>query len=325
MNIRSSTDSVRVYLEEIGRTEMLSPEEEITLAREIQALMKLEADRASIANQADDLVENKDRSLATDEELAAKVGISVKELKRRLYRGHKAKNKMVQANLRLVVSIAKKYLNRGLSLQDLIQEGSLGLVRATEKFDPEKGCKFSTYATWWVRQTCSRAVAYHSRNIRLPIHVWEKLTKLRKITKSLSQELGRQPNEKEIAKAASMSIEQVKFLARSTRATDSIDRKVGKEEDTTLGDLIVVESKSLDSDLINNCVSEDIDKVLSTLTPIEAKIILLRYGFEDDRPLPLIEIANRLSRSPEGVRQIAAKALRKLQHPDRSKYLKGYV
>jgi len=317
MNLKAKTDSVNIYLQEIGRTELLSGDEEIALARQIQDLLSLEAERTDLQ----DRIGRK----PTTEEWAGSIDISIKELKRRLYQGRTAKNKMVEANLRLVVSIAKKYLNRGLSLLDLIQEGSLGLVKATEKFDPERGYKFSTYATWWVRQACSKAVADHSRNIRLPIHVWEKLNKLKKITKSLSQELGRKPTQKELASAASMSIEQLKFLGRSTVPTDSIDRQIGSEEDTTLGDLILTESESLDTELINEFMSEDIKLVLSTLTPREAEVIRLRYGFENNDPKSLAEVAKRLNRSGERIRQIEVRALKKLRHRDRLKHLKGYL
>jgi len=317
MNTITKTDSVRIYLQEIGRTKLLNGSQEIALARQIQDLLSLEADRLKLEDRID--------RQPTDEEWAKLIGISVKELKRRLYRGRLAKNKMIEANLRLVVSIAKKYINRGLSLQDLIQEGSLGLVRAAEKFDPERGYKFSTYATWWVRQSITRAIAEQSRNIRLPIHVWEKLNKIKKAHKSLLQKLGRQPTQKELAEATSLSIDQLKFLARSTRSTDSIDRQVGEQEDTSLGDLIAAEEQCLETDLIESFLSEDVEKAISNLTEIEAEVIRWRFGLDDGTPKTLQEIGSRLNKTRERIRQIEEKAIRKLRHPERSFHLRGYV
>ena len=211
----TATDSIRVYLREIGRIKMLTPDEEIQLSRQIQDLLQLEEIAAKLTAELN--------RHPREREWAKALGISTEQLHHRLYLGRKAKKQMVAANLRLVVSIAKKYLKRDLSFQDLIQEGSLGLIRAAEKFDPEKGYKFSTYATWWIRQAITRALANDSRTVRLPIHIWEKLNKVKKSVKILSEELGRPPSQQEIARHLEMSLEQLKFLARATNKVDSLD------------------------------------------------------------------------------------------------------
>jgi len=310
-------NSVNVYLREIGRTKLLNADQEIILARQIQELVSLEAKRTQLQNRID--------LEPTDAECAAASNIDVKELKRRLQKSRTAKNQMVQANLRLVVSIAKKYINRGLSLQDLIQEGSLGLIKAAEKFDPERGYKFSTYATWWVKQGITRAIAEQSRTIRLPIHVWEKLNKIKKANKSLLQKLGRQATPQELAEATSLSVEELKFLARSTRSTDSLDRKVGSSLDTSFIDLLAAEEESLDSNLIRYFMSKDIEKALSALTPVESEVIRCRFGLDDGIPKTHLEIGSKLNKSKQRIRQIETIALRKLRHPDRSLHLRSYI
>jgi len=313
----SNTDSIRVYLQEIGRIQMLTADEEITLARQIQDLLKIEQDRSLLQKDLE--------RLPTLFELASLMGISEKELKSRLARGRVAKNKMIAANLRLVVSIVKKYQNRGLSLQDLIQEGTIGLVRAAEKFDPEKGYKFSTYATWWVRQACMRSIAEQSRTIRLPIHVTEKVNKIKQTVKSLSQSLLRQPTYQEIAQAVDIPIERLKFFMRSARSIDSLDRGIGKEEDTTIGELIADPTSSIETELIQSCLSDEVEASLANLTMREAKVLRLRYGLDDGIAKTLSEVAEPLKCSRERVRQIEARALRKLRHHAGCQNLKEYL
>ncbi|MAN18210.1 MAG: RNA polymerase sigma factor RpoD, partial [Synechococcus sp. EAC657] len=219
-------DSIRVYLQEIGRIRLLRPDEEIELARKIADLLYLEELAAQFESDNGREPDNK--------EWAALVEMPLIRFRRRLMLGRRAKEKMVQSNLRLVVSIAKKYMNRGLSFQDLIQEGSLGLIRAAEKFDHEKGYKFSTYATWWIRQAITRAIADQSRTIRLPVHLYETISRIKKTTKVLSQEFGRKPTEEEIAESMEMTIEKLRFIAKSAQLPISLETPIGKEEDSRL-------------------------------------------------------------------------------------------
>ncbi|MFZ4666756.1 MAG: RNA polymerase sigma factor RpoD, partial [Prochlorotrichaceae cyanobacterium] len=223
-------DSIRLYLQEIGRIRLLRADEEIELARKIADLLELERIREKLMDRLD--------REPRDEEWAEEMKMPLNAFQRRLYQGRKAKEKMVQSNLRLVVSIAKKYMNRGLSFQDLIQEGSLGLIRAAEKFDHEKGYKFSTYATWWIRQAITRAIADQSRTIRLPVHLYETISRIKKTTKLLSQEMGRKPTEEEIATRMEMTIEKLRFIAKSAQLPISLETPIGKEEDSRLGDFI---------------------------------------------------------------------------------------
>ncbi len=310
-------DSIRLYLQEIGRIRLLRADEEIELARKIADLLELERIR-------EQLMEDLER-IPHDAEWANAVNMPLSAFRQRLYKGRRAKDKMVQSNLRLVVSIAKKYMNRGLSFQDLIQEGSLGLIRAAEKFDHEKGYKFSTYATWWIRQAITRAIADQSRTIRLPVHLYETISRIKKTTKLLSQEMGRKPTEEEIATRMEMTIEKLRFIAKSAQLPISLETPIGKEEDSRLGDFIESDSETPEDQVSKNLLREDLESVLETLSGRERDVLRLRYGLDDGRMKTLEEIGQIFNVTRERIRQIEAKALRKLRHPNRNSILKEYI
>ncbi|MFM7676852.1 MAG: RNA polymerase sigma factor RpoD [Synechococcus sp.] len=310
-------DSIRVYLQEIGRIRLLRPDEEIELARKIADLLQLEELAAQFEADKGHYPDNK--------EWAALVDMPLVKFRRRPMLGRRAKEKMVQSNLRLVVSIAKKYMNRGLSFQDLIQEGSLGLIRAAEKFDHEKGYKFSTYATWWIRQAITRAIADQSRTIRLPVHLYETISRIKKTTKTLSQEFGRKPTEEEIAESMEMTIEKLRFIAKSAQLPISLETPIGKEEDSRLGDFIEADIENPEQDVAKNLLREDLEGVLATLSPRERDVLRLRYGLDDGRMKTLEEIGQIFDVTRERIRQIEAKALRKLRHHSRSKRLRPFM
>ncbi len=323
-------DSIRLYLQEIGRIRLLRADEEIELARKIADLLELE-------RICERLCEQLERE-PQDSEWATEVNMALPAFRHRLYVGRRAKDKLVQANLRLVVSIAKKYLNRGLSFQDLIQEGSLGLIRAAEKFDHEKGYKFSTYATWWIRQAITRAITDQSRTIRLPVHLYEMISRIKKTTKILAQELGCKPTEAEIAERMEMTIEKLRFITKSAQLPISletpIDIKVEKDpwfdageikEDLCLGDFIQADGETPEDQVSKNLLREDLESVLDTLSPVERDVVRLRYGLDDGRMKTLEEIGQIFNVAGERIRQIEAKALRKLRHPARNSILKDYI
>ncbi len=356
-------DSIRVYLQEIGRIRLLRAEEEIELARKIADLLQLERIREALWEELDQeptddqwgkrifqwenieqmlrAQSSKDKepkwSEVTDMLQKAEIISDLEKtwkleskaylpkFKRRLYLGRKAKDKMVHSNLRLVVSIAKKYMNRGLSFQDLIQEGSLGLIRAAEKFDHEKGYKFSTYATWWIRQAITRAIADQSRTIRLPVHLYETISRIKKTTKLLSQEMRRKPTEEEIATRMEMTIEKLRFIAKSAQLPISLETPIGKEEDSRLGDFIEADGETPEDEVSKNLLREDLENVLDTLSPRERDVLRLRYGLDDGRMKTLEEIGQIFNVTRERIRQIEAKALRKLRHPNRNSILKEYI
>lgn len=349
-------DSIRIYLQEIGRIRLLRAEEEIELARKIADLLKLERIREDFRLYTDAewgkqvfLFERIEKIIGEKsekepklsdikaylgkieltapmvEEWQAKSKEYLSAFKRRLYHGRRAKEKMVQSNLRLVVSIAKKYMNRGLSFQDLIQEGSLGLIRAAEKFDHEKGYKFSTYATWWIRQAITRAIADQSRTIRLPVHLYETISRIKKTTKILSQEMRRKPTEEEIATKMEMTIEKLRFIAKSAQLPISLETPIGKEEDSRLGDFIEADGETPEDEVSKNLLREDLENVLDTLSPRERDVLRLRYGLDDGRMKTLEEIGQIFNVTRERIRQIEAKALRKLRHPNRNSILKEYI
>ncbi|NEP10505.1 MAG: RNA polymerase sigma factor RpoD [Symploca sp. SIO2C1] len=310
-------DSIRLYLQEIGRIRLLRADEEIELARKIADLLELERVRERLGDQLE--------REPHDSEWAEEVNMRLPAFQHRLYLGRRAKDKMVQSNLRLVVSIAKKYMNRGLSFQDLIQEGSLGLIRAAEKFDHEKGYKFSTYATWWIRQAITRAIADQSRTIRLPVHLYETISRIKKTTKILSQEMGRKPTEEEIADRMEMTIEKLRFIAKSAQLPISLETPIGKEEDSRLGDFIEADGETPEDQVSKNLLREDLESVLDTLSPRERDVLRLRYGLDDGRMKTLEEIGQIFNVTRERIRQIEAKALRKLRHPNRNSILKEYI
>ncbi|MEB3290649.1 MAG: RNA polymerase sigma factor RpoD [Leptolyngbya sp.] len=326
-------DSIRLYLQEIGRIRLLRAEEEIELARKIADLLKLERIFDEIADNWDEEFQSLPQELTAEEwdQWAAAVmqdegtTFTVGAFRHRVHVGRRAKDKMVQSNLRLVVSIAKKYMNRGLSFQDLIQEGSLGLIRAAEKFDHEKGYKFSTYATWWIRQAITRAIADQSRTIRLPVHLYETISRIKKTTKLLSQELGRKPTEEEIATRMEMTIEKLRFIAKSAQLPISLETPIGKEEDSRLGDFIESDGETPEDQVSKSLLREDLESVLSTLSPRERDVLRLRYGLDDGRMKTLEEIGQIFNVTRERIRQIEAKALRKLRHPNRNSILKEYI
>ncbi|HIK26165.1 MAG: RNA polymerase sigma factor RpoD [Thermosynechococcus sp. Uc] len=315
-------DSIRLYLQEIGRIRLLRADEEIELARKIADLLEIERVRDRLCEQLGCTPEELERN---PEPWAKELGMTVQAFRHRLFVGRKAKEKMVQSNLRLVVSIAKKYMNRGLSFQDLIQEGSLGLIRAAEKFDHEKGYKFSTYATWWIRQAITRAIADQSRTIRLPVHLYETISRIKKTTKLLSQEMGRKPTEEEIADRMEMTIEKLRFIAKSAQLPISLETPIGKEEDSRLGDFIESEGETPEDQVSKHLLREDLETVLCTLSPRERDVLKLRYGLDDGRMKTLEEIGQLFNVTRERIRQIEAKALRKLRHPNRNSVLKEYI
>ena len=313
----SKPSSVASYLQEISRVSLLTREQEIELARSIVDLRELESSRTSLGEGLG--------RVPTELEWALEVGISLPELRRRLQSGRKAKDKMVCANLRLVVSIAKKYLNRGLSLLDLIQEGSLGLIKASEKFAPEYGYKFSTYATWWIREAITKAIIAQSRAIRLPGNIWAQINRIKTISLSLCQSLGRNPTEQEIAAAMEISIEQLRFILRAARNPTSLDRPIGKKEDATIGDFIEAETKPWEETLLQQSLLDDVNKLLETLSPDEAELLRLRYGINHGNVTTVQELAQKFNLSRDRIRKIEAKALRKLRRPNQSQVLREYL
>ena len=272
------TDPVRMYLKEIGRVPLLTFDEEISLAKKVEA---------------------------SDE---------------------RAKKKLIESNLRLVVSIAKKYIGRGMSLLDLIQEGNQGLIRAVEKYDWRKGYKFSTYATWWIRQAITRAIADQARTIRIPVHMVETINRYLRTARKLMQELGREPTPEEVAKALDVDVAKVREIVKVSQEPTSLETPVGDDEDSLLGDFIQDQSQPSPYDSASKqLLKEQMEEVLGTLSDREKKVLVLRFGLYDGKPRTLEEVGREFSVTRERIRQIEAKAIRKLKHPSRSKKLRDYL
>ena len=315
----SSDDAVGSFFKEMARYPLLKPDEEVELARRVRFITEVEEIKNRLQSELN-------RS-PTITELAAGVELSESQLEHRLYQGRVAKRKMIRSNLRLVVSIAKRYLNRGVPFLDLIQEGAIGLNRATEKFDADKGYKFSTYAYWWIRQAITRAIANDARIIRLPIHIVEKLNKLKKAQRELKQVLHRNPSEAELAEALEISPEQLRQLQQLRRKSLSLNHRVGKEEDTELMDLLEDEiSQSPEQQMSETMMRQELWEVLAqVLTPREKDVISLRYGLTTSEPCTLEQVGCLFNLSRERVRQIQSKAMRKLRRPHVAKRLKGWL
>ena len=299
-------DTVRDYLQAMGRIPMLTHEQEIQFGNQVQQLMHLKAIKAELADELD--------RQPTPTEWAAKAGMEVLELKQALKRGDRAKNRMVEANLRLVVSVAKKYLNRGVDFLDLIQEGNIGLQRGVEKFDPGKGYRFSTYAYWWIRQAITRSISQTSRTIRLPVHIVEKLNKLKKAQRTLGQKLGRAANVEELAAETKLKPEDVRSYLRYSRLPISLDVRVGDSGDTELVELLEDTRTSAEDYVLQRSLKADITNLMDKLNPNEQTVLSLRFGLENgSKGLTLRKIAAILDLSPERVRQIERAALKKLR------------
>ncbi len=312
VNSFSIDDPVRMYLKEIGKVALLTPEEEVSLA---QAM----SDGNEAAEKLMELRRRREEGQPVD---AAEEAV----LRKQYRAGETAKQKLAEANLRLVVSIAKRYVGRGMLFLDLIQEGNLGLIKAVEKFDCTKGFKFSTYATWWIRQAITRAIADQARTIRIPVHMVETINKVIRVSRQLLQELGHDPSPNEIAAEMNMPVDKVREIMKIAQEPVSLETPIGEEEDSHLGDFIPDEGASEPSEAASfTLLKEQLMDVLSTLTPREEKVLKLRFGIEDGRTRTLEEVGKEFNVTRERIRQIEAKALRKLRHPSRSKKLKDFL
>lgn len=357
---RRSTDLVRLYLQDIGRVQLLDRAEEVAEAQKVKAYVDLLEARTQLAANAQgglslyvQALNIRDRLTAqlghrpslerwaleagyTPSDLrsllqegkhcwAKQVGLSVAEIDRIEQEGLRAKDHMIKANLRLVVSVAKKYQNRGMELLDLIQEGTLGLERAVEKFDPTKGYRFSTYAYWWIRQGITRSIATQSRSIRIPVHITEKLNRIKKVQREIIQAKGRSATLQEIATALDTTAEQIREILLRVPRSISMEMKIGKDQDTELGDLLESTAVSPEDHLVNEALQKEIQYLLADLTDRERDVIELRFGLQDGQFYSLAEIGRVLTLSRERVRQIESKALQKLRQPSRRNRVRDYL
>ena len=305
-------DPVRMYLKEIGKVDLLTPDEEVELAKKMQAGM-----------EAKEKIKELDERQRNGEQIDEK---EYQALRKAIRGGENAKKRLSEANLRLVVSIAKRYAGRGMLFLDLIQEGNLGLLKAVEKFDCTKGFKFSTYATWWIRQAITRAIADQARTIRIPVHMVETINKVIRVSRQLLQELGHDPQPEEIAEEMNMPVERVREILKIAQEPVSLETPIGEEEDSHLGDFIPDDDALEPAEAASfTLLKEQLVEVLKTLTPREEKVLRLRFGIEDGRTRTLEEVGKEFNVTRERIRQIEAKALRKLRHPSRSKKLKDFL
>ena len=356
---RSSSDLVRLYLQDIGRVDLLSHEEELTLARQVQRRERLLRERQQLAGDSPELaqlirLEEQHQRLASQlghsptmqqwadhgdgsvvelrQQLrqglqlwAERIGCASGDLKQALHQGRRARDRMIQANLRLVVAVAKKYQQRGMELLDLVQEGTLGLERAVEKYDPTRGFRFSTYAYWWIRQGITRAIATQSRTIRLPVHVTEKLNRIKKAQRQIASEQGRLASVADLAQLLGLSEEVVRLTLMRVPRAISLDTRVGREQDTELSELLEDSHATPEQQLAREHLHADLEALLEELSDREAAVIRLRYGLEDDQPQTLSEIGAGLRLSRERVRQIESRALLKLRQPQRRCRVQEYL
>ena len=327
-------DPVKVYLKEIGRVPLLSGDEEIRLALDIldgnKAIEEKKEKFAKICEIEDDKELSSDEKriwlTQTKDALPTEERIELRNLETAIRKGERAKQRLSEANLRLVVSIAKRYVGRGMQFLDLIQEGNLGLIKAVEKFDHTKGFKFSTYATWWIRQAITRAIADQARTIRIPVHMVETINKVKKVSSQLLHQNGHEPTADEISEALDMPVEKVREIMRVAQEPVSLETPIGEEEDSHLGDFIPDEDAPVPAEAASHTLlKEQLSTVLGSLTPREEKVLRLRFGLEDGRPRTLEEVGHEFEVTRERIRQIEAKALRKLRHPSRSKKLRDFL
>ncbi len=333
-------DPVRMYLKEIGKVPLLTAQEEVTIAKRMEngdiaqkmldTLFKDAEDgdtsRVTSREELEHFLRSDEQRAEIDEKLPILVGKNKSELKEVVADGEEARKKLAEANLRLVVSIAKRYVGRGMLFLDLIQEGNLGLIKAVEKFDFRKGFKFSTYATWWIRQAITRAIADQARTIRIPVHMVETINKLVRISRQLLQELGREPSPEEIADRMGIPVERVREIIKISQEPVSLETPIGEEEDSHLGDFIQDDNVPVPAEAAAyTLLKEQLQEVLGTLTEREQKVLRLRFGLDDGRARTLEEVGREFNVTRERIRQIEAKALRKLRHPSRSRKLKDYL